>query len=199
MTKPKQPWRCQKCDCAGVTIPRATPRSTICAWCADELRKAGQRWCSTGRHGSSDWTNGATMCRDCQHDCNVAYRAAHLEKAIAYSCAYAAAHRDELIANSRAYYQANRDRLLEQKKVYYQQRRELLKAKARAHRRYRKPELIARERARQHAKHQIYKHNQKLARARRFIASLRGAASSEMARGDRAAAAIVGSGEAGQQ
>lgn len=43
MTKPKQPWQCQKCSGLGKIIPRATPRSTICAWCADELKKAGHK------------------------------------------------------------------------------------------------------------------------------------------------------------
>jgi len=177
MTKPKQPWRCQKCSVRGLgTIGRAYPRSKICAWRADELAKKGQRWCTAGQHGASDWASAtAPMCRECQHDRNVAYRQAHLEEALERSRAYHAAHRDELIARNRAYYQAHREQLLEQKKVYYQERRELIKAKVRAHRRYRKPESIARERARHHAKRQIYWHNEKLAQRRRWLASLRGA------------------------
>lgn len=175
MTKPKQPWCCQKCGGLGKIIPRATPRSKLCAWCAAELAKADQRWCSTGRHGSADWASPkATVCRDCQHAHNQQYRADHREEALAYSRAYQAAHRDELVAASRVYYQKNRDHLLDQKRVYYQEHRELIKAKVRARRRYRKPESIAREKARHHAKHQTYKHNEKLARARRFVASLRG-------------------------
>lgn len=54
MTKPKQPWACQRCTCTGLgTIPRATPRSKICAWCADELKRAGQRrrWLASLRGG----------------------------------------------------------------------------------------------------------------------------------------------------
>jgi hypothetical protein len=156
---------------------RATPRSTLCAWCADDLAKAGQRWCSTGRHGVAfaGWTSPtARMCRDCQHTRNQAYRAEHLEEAIAYSRAYHAAHREELIVRNRAYYQANRDQLLEAKRVYYQERRELIKAKVRAYR----PRISAasREKARQRhrAKHQVYQYNQKLAQRRRWLASLRG-------------------------
>jgi hypothetical protein len=176
VTKPKQPWRCQKCGGLGKLIPRATPRSKICAWCADELRKAGQKWCTTGRHGSADWTPNAAMCRACQRAANQAYRADpdHHAKAIAVARAYHEAHRDELIARNRAYYEANRDQILSQKRVYYEEKRELLKAKARAHR----PHIPAwsREKARnrQRAKHQIYHHNHKLSMRRRWLQSLRG-------------------------
>jgi hypothetical protein len=178
MTKPKQPWCCQKCSGMGKIIPRATPRSKICSWCADELRKAGQRWCSNGRHGvaAGAWaSSSAAMCRNCQHDRNQAYRQAHIDAALDYSRAYHAAHRDELIANSRAYYQAHRDELLEQKRVYYQERRELIKAKVRAHRPHIPEASREKERNRHRAKHQIYKLNEKLARARRFVQSIRGA------------------------
>jgi hypothetical protein len=121
------------------------------------------------------------MCRQCQKATNRAYRAAHRDTLIAQSAAYHAAHREELIARNRAYYQANRDQLLAQKRQYYQERRELIKAKVKAHR----PHIpkASREKARQRhrAKHQIYKHNEKLARARRFLASVRPAASPALA------------------
>ena len=177
MTKPKAPWRCQRCTSTGVLSPRATPRSKICAWCADELAKAGQRWCSTGRHGSADWTPNNAMCRSCQAAYNAAYRAdeAHHAKAIAVSRAYAKAHREELIAANRVYYQANRQQLLEQKRVYYQERRELLKAKAKAHRPHIPTWSREKAKRRNRAKHQIYYQNHKLAQRRRWLASLRGA------------------------
>jgi hypothetical protein len=177
MTKPKQPWSCQKCGGLGKIIPRATPRSKICAWCADELRKAGQRWCTTGRHGSADWTPNNVMCRACQAAYNAAYRAdpTHHEKAIATSRAYWEAHRDEAFRANHAYYQAHRAEILEQKKVYYQEKRELIKAKTRAHRPHIPAWSREKMRARQRAKHQIYWHNQKLAQRRRWLASLRGA------------------------
>jgi hypothetical protein len=176
MTKPKTPWRCQKCGGLGKLIPRTTPRSKICAWCAEELKKAGQRWCTTGRHGSADWTPGNAMCRACQAAYNAAYRAApaHHEKAIATSRAYHDAHRDELIVRNHAYYQAHRAELLEQKKVYYQEKRELIKAKVRAHRPHIPAWSREKARSRQRAKHQIYHHNHKLNQRRRWLQSLRG-------------------------
>ena len=171
MTKPKQEWRCQKCDCRAITIPRATPRSKICAWCAKELKQAGQRWCTAGRHGSADWASpSAAMCRACQRAANQAYRVAHRDEQLAANRAYHAAHRDELIAVSRAYYQAHRDELLEQKRVYYQERRELIKAKVRAYRHRRPAASIAKERARHQAKHHIYKANERAAAQRRKVA-----------------------------
>jgi hypothetical protein len=177
VTKPKQPWRCQKCGGLGKIIPRAKERSKICAWCDDELRRAGQRWCTRGRHGSADWTPGAAMCQTCQHDYNQAYRAdpAHHEKAIEESRAYHAAHYAERIAANRAYYQAHRAELLDKKRVYYQEKRELLKAKARAHRPHIPAWSREKARMRQRAKHQIYHHNHKLNQRRRWLASLRGA------------------------
>ncbi len=179
MTKPKTTWACQKCGGLGKIIPRAYPRSKICAWCADELKKAGQRWCSTGRHGArvADWPPNNAMCRACQAAYNAAYRAdpAHHEKAIAVSRAYASAHREEMIANGRAYYQAHRAELLEQKKVYYQENCELLKAKVRA----RRPLIPAwskeKMQRRNREKHAIYYQNHKLAQRRRWLNSLRGA------------------------
>ena len=175
MTKPKQPWRCQRCSCTGLgTIPRAYPRSKLCAWCADELKKAGQRWCTTGRHGSADFTPHGTMCRDCQEVYNQAYRAEHREKAIAVSRAYAETHRDELIAQRKEYYQAHREQLLAQKKVYYQEKRELLKAKAKAHRPHIPAWSREKMRARQRAKGAIYWQNYKLKQRRRWLESLRG-------------------------
>jgi len=176
MTKPKTAWRCQKCGGLGKIMGRAYPRSKICAWCADELAKAGQRWCSTGRHGSADWTPHAAMCRDCQKAANLKHRAdAHnREKAIAVSRAYAEAHREERIAKSRAYYQAHRDELLAQKKVYYQERRELLKAKAKARRSHIPAWSREKARRRNREKHQVYYQNYKLAQRRRWLSSLRG-------------------------
>lgn len=177
MTKAKQPWRCQRCTAAGVTIPRATPRSKLCAWCADELAKKGQRWCPTGRHGSAAWTPNNAMCRDCQAAYNAAYRAdpSHHAKALAASRAYWEAHHDDAIRANRAYYQAHRAEILEAKRTYYQERRELIKAKVRAHR----PRIPAwsREKARRRnrAKHPICYLNHKLAQRRRWLASLRGA------------------------
>lgn len=177
MTKPKQQWRCQRCTSTGTISPRATPRSKICAWCADELRKAGQRWCTAGRHGvaSGDFaSHRVAICRACQRDRNQAYRAEHHDEAIATSRAYHAAHRAESIERNRAYYAANRDRLLEQKRVYYQERRELIKAKVRAHRPHITQASREKARARHRAKHQIYHHNHKLNQRRRWLASLRG-------------------------
>lgn len=178
MTKPRAPWRCQRCGGLGKISPRATPRSKICTWCAGELGKAGQRWCTAGRHGAAiaDFASQrVAMCRGCQHDRNQAYRQAHLDQAIAASRAYYAAHRDDLNAAGRAYYQAHREQLLEQKRQYYQQRRELIKAKVRAHRPHISSASHEKARQRHRARHQVYKHNEKLARARRFMASLRGA------------------------
>lgn len=175
MTKPKHTWRCQKCDCLGVQIPRAHPRSKICAWCAADLAAAGLRWCTKGRHASSDWpSNTAPMCRNCQRAANRARRDAHHEEALSYSRAYYAANREELNAAGRAYYAANREQLLEQKREYYRKKRELIKAKVRAHRPLRSQASREKERVRHKAKHQIYKHNEKLARARRFLNTLRG-------------------------
>jgi hypothetical protein len=179
VTKPKTPWCCQKCSGLGKIIPRATPRSKICAWCADELKNAGQKWCTTGRHGAplADWTPNNAMCRACQKAYNAVYRAdeAHHEKAIAASRAYWQAHHAEAIAASRAYYQEKRAELLEKKRVYYQEKRELLKAKAKAHRPHIPAWSRAKMRARQRAKHQIYYHAHKLNQRRRWLESLRGA------------------------
>jgi len=177
LTKPKQPWRCQKCGCTGLgTIPRANARSKICAWCADELAKAGQRWCTTGRHATANWASTtATMCRDCQKAQNQAYRALHREELIAASLDYHAAHRDEILAANKIRYQENRDHLLAQKKVYYQERRELIKAKVRAYRPKRPQASRERERERRRIKGPIYWQNAKLAQRRRWLASLRGA------------------------
>jgi hypothetical protein len=177
MTKPKQPWRCQKCGGLGKLIPRAAPRSKICAWCANDLAKAGQRWCSTGRHGVAEvgWASPlASMCRACQHERNQVWRAEHRDEAIAYSRAYWEAHREEMNAQSRAYYQANREQLLEQKKVYYQERRELIKAKAKAYRAHIPAASREKARNRHRTKHQIYHHNHKLNQRRRWLESLRG-------------------------
>lgn len=175
MTKPKQAWVCQRCGGRGVISPRATPRSKICAWCANELVRAGQKWCTTGRHASADWAPDSKMCRACQKAHNQAYHAAHREEMLAYNRDWHAAHRDEMIARSRTYYQEHRQQLLDQKRVYYLARRELIKAKVRAHRQHIPQASREKARARHHAKHQIYKHNEKLARARRFVLALRGA------------------------
>lgn len=177
MTKPKQPWRCQKCGGLGKLIPRAAPRSKLCAWCADELQKAGQRWCTTGRHGSADWTKDAAMCRACQAAYNQAYRAdpAHREKALAANRAWHDAHHAEAIARNRAYYDANRQQILAQKRDYYQEKRDLLKAKARQHRPHIPAWSREKMRARQRAKGRVYYHNYKLKQRRRWLQSLRGA------------------------
>jgi len=169
MTKPKTPWRCQRCTGLGIAIPRATPRSVLCAWCADELTKAGQRWCSAGRHGASDWSPGGKMCRACQSAYNAAYRAAHHEEAIQYSRDYYAQHRDELNRYNRAYYQGHRDQLLDQKRAYYQKHRELIKAKVRAWRPHRPAASIERERERHRQKHHIYKAAERAAALRRKL------------------------------
>jgi uncharacterized membrane protein YdbT with pleckstrin-like domain len=83
-------------------------------------------------------------------------------------------HREQLIAQSRSYYQTHRVQLLEQKRAYYQKKRELIKLKVRAHRPHISAESREKARQRHRARHQIYKHNEKLARARRFMQSLRG-------------------------
>lgn len=180
MTKPKQPWCCQKCGGLGKIIPRATPRSKLCAWCDRDLKKAGQRWCTKGRHGvprAAFASPAASMCQECQAATNRAYRAdpARHEQAIARSKAYHAAHRDEMNEAARAYYAANREQLLEQKRVYYQGRRELIKAKVRAYRPHIPAWSREKARARHRAKHQIYHHNHKLNQRRRWLASLRAA------------------------
>jgi len=176
VSEPKQPWHCQKCSCTGITIPRATPRSKICAWCAQELAKAGLRWCAKGRHASADWTpSNATMCRACQHAQNQAYRAAHRATLIAQSKAHWETHRAERMAASRAYYQEKRDQLLEKKRAYYRANRARIIAQTRTYRRT--VSAAAREKARQRhrMKHAVYYQNYKLAQRRRWLASLRGA------------------------
>jgi hypothetical protein len=178
MTKPKQPWRCQKCGNLGKIIPRAAPRSKICTWCDRDLKKAGQRWCTAGRHGAplSDWTPNNAMCRACQAAYNAAYRAeiAHHEKAIAKSRAYYEAHHDDALRANHAYYRAHRTEILEAKRRYYQERRELLKAKARAHRPHIPAWSREKMKMRHRAKHQVYHHNHKLAQRRKWLESLRG-------------------------
>lgn len=179
MTKPKHPWQCQRCAARGMQIPRAAPRARICAWCARELRKLGQRWCSAGRHGTRDWAGPkAAMCRACQRAHNQAYRAAHREELLAASRTYYQQHREALNAANRAYYQQHRAALLDQKQAYYQANAEAIKARVRQRRRL---GLIseaskARERARHMAKRAIYKANARRARARRLLKLLRGAA-----------------------
>lgn len=176
MTKPKEPWQCQKCTARGVHIPRATPRSKLCAWCAKELQKEGQVWCNAGKHAvpAHEWSEKARRCRACQTAYNQAYRQAHYEKAIAYSRAYHEAHGERLKLACRAYYQANREQLLNQKREYYQRNAETIKAKVRARRqRGLPPAEIAKMRARHRAKHHIYRANEKLNRARRFLQMIR--------------------------
>lgn len=33
-------WKCAQCQARGHAIPRDTPFSTLCRWCADDARKA---------------------------------------------------------------------------------------------------------------------------------------------------------------
>lgn len=179
MTKPQHPWQCQKCEVRGVQIPRASSRSRICAWCEKDLRRLGQRWCSAGQHGASDWSGPkAPMCRACQRARNQAYRAAHRDELLAASRAYYQEHRDELNAAGRAYYQEHRAELLEQKHDYYQANAETIKAKVRERRRLGliNPASKLRERARHIARRPLYKENARLAHARRLLKLLRGAA-----------------------
>ena len=179
MTKPKQPWCCQRCGVLGRSIPRASARSKLCAWCAKELRRTGQRWCSTGKHDARDWASPtAAMCRACQRAHNQAYRAAHREELTAASRRYHQEHREEHIAASRVYYQEHRADLLAQKRAYYQANAEAIKAKVRQRRRLGliSPASTAKERARHIAKRPIYKQNEKLARARRLLKLMRGVA-----------------------
>jgi hypothetical protein len=173
MTKRKTPWSCQCCTGLGITIPRATPRSVLCRWCADDLAAAGQRWCSKGRHGSSDWPPNGRMCRACQSERNAAYHAAHREELNQYNRDQYAAHHEERIAANHAYYDANRQQLLEQKRAYYETHRETIKAKVRAHRPHRPLASIARERERQREKRDIYAANERAAALRRKLAAWR--------------------------
>jgi hypothetical protein len=61
-------WACQNCACAGVTIPHSYHRSPICDWCAEDLRRAGKKWCAHCRQGQplSLWSSrNAKRCRTC--------------------------------------------------------------------------------------------------------------------------------------
>lgn len=152
MTKPKQEWRCQKCSCRAITIPRAAPRSKLCLWCAKELHAAGLRWCSKCRSGqpAAAWTTAkAGYCRTCQRAQNQHRRAEHYDAAIQYGRDYFEAHHDELLARNRADYREKREQRLAQKKAYYQQHAEEIKTKVRRYRPRRRPESIAKERRRQ--------------------------------------------------
>jgi len=173
MTKRKEPWSCQRCGGLGVLSLRATPRGTICQWCFDELARAGQRWCTAGRHGASDWSPDGKMCRACQSERNASYHAAHHEQALQYSREYYATHRDELNAYNHAYYQAKRQQILEQKRTYYEKHRERIKARVRAYWPRRPAESIARARARHRQKQHIYKAAERAAAQRRKFAAWR--------------------------
>lgn len=176
MTKPKQPWRCQKCDCLGVSIPRATPRSKLCRWCADELAAAGLRWCTKCRSGRApdDWSSPeAGWCRLCQRASNEQWRTAHRQEALEASRAYYAAHREEQRAYNKAYYQQKRAELLEQKRDYYRRNRERIIVRIRAYYPHRPQTSIERERQRQKQKRHIYKANERAAALRRKLAAWR--------------------------
>lgn len=165
MTKRKEPWRCAKCNCFGVTIPRPTPRSKICSWCVVELTKIGERWCNrckAGRTLDQFARPQARYCQICESVYNKAYRAEHREAMKAQAREAYHCNRDERLAYNRQQYAEKREQYLAQKRVYYQQNREVLKAKSRFHRLRRPPESIVKERVRQQAKRPIYKANERI-------------------------------------
>ncbi len=179
MTKPTKPWRCQRCTILDITIPRDTPRSRLCRWCARELRERGLLWCSTGRHAQPPSAFTVTgrrhyTCQACQAEKNRAWRAEHHEEALAYNVAYHAARRSEHIVRDRAYYREHREVLLQQKREYYRERAEAIKARVRAYRPKRPLSSIEKERQRHQEKRAEYAANERLARARRLLSLLRG-------------------------
>jgi hypothetical protein len=181
MTKPKAPWRCQRCTILDGPIPRAHPQSKLCAACVAELRRRNERWCSACRAGKpaaefsdSRGERRSYVCRACQSERNRARRAAHREELIAYSRAYNAAHREEMVVRSRAYYAAHRDEILAQKRAYYRANRDRIRAANRAYRSRRPPASLLRERTRQTERRPAYKQAERYARARRLLRLLRG-------------------------
>lgn len=180
MTKRNEPWSCQACGSRGLITPRAHPRSVLCAACARDIAKAGQRWCSRGRHAvpAAQFTRSSrAFCQVCVSVYNANKRRARLEDARAESRAWYQANQDKAAAYRKAYYQEKRAQILAQKKAYYQRKREQIVARVRAYRaKGIPPASLAKMRERQRARKPLYRLNEKRARVRRFLQALRGGA-----------------------
>jgi hypothetical protein len=64
-------WRCAVCGCTAHTIPHTKSRSSLCDWCADELVKAGKRWCGHCHLGVplAQWASPhAKRCQACTRE-----------------------------------------------------------------------------------------------------------------------------------
>lgn len=177
MTKRREPWSCQACGSLGMITPRAYPRSVLCASCHRATIKAGKRWCARGGHAvqPDQFSGSAAYCKGCISAYNAQKRATRTLEARAESRAWYQANMERAAAYRKTYYQEKRAQILAQKKQYYQRKRAQIVARMRAYRaRGIPPASLARMQERQRVKKPIYRQNEKLARARRFVQALRG-------------------------
>lgn len=124
---------CALCEAtaAGSEV-RRSKRRDLCQWCVDELARAGQGWCSAGRHKvkAAQMSAGKPRCKACEARRQQKYAVARDRSA--YGKAWRAAHRDQTLDYGRTYRALKRDVLNERRRAAYWRDPEAARAYSRA-------------------------------------------------------------------